>query len=66
MGEAAGLAQLVEIAYQMRGEAGEWRQLERIEVGLAQSIGGLGNNNLVKILERSDRNRVVKPGWRPD
>jgi len=40
--------------------------LERTEVGLAQSTGGLGNNNLVTILEKSDRNRVTKPGWRPD
>jgi acetyl-CoA acetyltransferase len=63
---ASGLAQIVEIAYQLRGEAGEGRQLERVEIGLAQSIGGLGNNNLVTILERSDRRRVVKKGWRPD
>jgi len=63
---ASGLAQLVEIVYQLRGEAGEGRQLERAEIGLAQSIGGLGNNNLVTILERSDRKRVVKEGWRPD
>ncbi len=63
---ASGLAQLVEIVFQLRGEAGEGRQLERAEIGLAQSIGGLGNNNLVTILERSDRKRVVKEGWRPD
>lgn len=63
---ASGLAQIVEIASQMKGEAGERRQLEQTEVGLAQSIGGLGNNNLVTILEKSDRNRVAKPGWRPD
>lgn len=63
---ASGLAQLVEIIYQLRGEAGEKRQLEKAEIGLAQSIGGLGNNNLVTILERSDRKRVMKEGWRPD
>jgi acetyl-CoA acetyltransferase len=61
---ASGLAQLVEIVYQLRGEAGETRQLGRAEVGLAQSIGGLGNNNLVTILERSDRKRVMKEGWK--
>jgi acetyl-CoA C-acetyltransferase len=33
---------------------------------LAQSIGGLGNNNLVTILERGDRNRIVKEGWSPE
>jgi acetyl-CoA C-acetyltransferase len=63
---ASGLAQLVEIVYQLRGDAGEDRQLERAEVGLAHSIGGLGNNNLVTILERTDRNRVMEQGWRPD
>jgi acetyl-CoA acetyltransferase len=63
---ASGLAQLVEIVYQLRGEAGEGRQLERAEIGLTQSIGGLGNNNFVTILERSDRKRVMKEGWRLD
>jgi acetyl-CoA acetyltransferase len=57
---ASGLAQLVEIVYQLRGEAGTERQLERAETGLAHSIGGLGNNNLVTILERTDRKRMVK------
>jgi acetyl-CoA acetyltransferase len=70
---ASGLAQLVEIVYQLRGEAGGERQIEKAEIGLAQSIGGLGNNNLVTILERSDRNRIMKvgttrsrEGWSPD
>ncbi len=63
---ASGLAQLVEVVYQLRGEAGDKRQLERAEIGLAQSIGGLGNNNFVTILERSDRKRVMKEGWRLD
>jgi acetyl-CoA acetyltransferase len=59
---ASGLAQLVEIVYQLRGEAGQERQLERAEIGLAQSIEGLGNNNLVTILERADRKRILKVG----
>jgi acetyl-CoA C-acetyltransferase len=63
---ASGLAQLVEVVWQLRGEAGKGRQLERAEVGLAQSIGGLGNNNLVTILERSDRKRVIRKGWKAD
>src|SRR4030043_663515 len=63
---ASGLAQIVEVVYQLRGEAGDKRQLERAEIGLAQSIGGLGNNNFVTILERSDRKRVMKEGWRLD
>jgi acetyl-CoA C-acetyltransferase len=62
---ASGLAQLVEIVYQLRGEAGTERQLEKAEIGLAQSIGGLGNNNLVTILERSDQKRILKEGWSP-
>lgn len=61
---ASGLAQLVEIVWQLRGEAGEGRQIERAEIGLAQSIGGLGNNNFVTILERSDRKRLMKEGWK--
>ena len=63
---ASGLAQMVEIVWQLRGEAGQGRQLDRAEVGLAQSIGGLGNNNIVTILERSDRKRVLTEGWEPD
>jgi acetyl-CoA C-acetyltransferase len=63
---ASGLAQMVEIICQLRGEAGEGRQLEKAEVGLAQSIGGTGNNNIVTILERSDRKRTLTEGWRPD
>jgi len=63
---ASGLAQMVEIVWQLRGEAGQERQLEKSEVGLAQSIGGLGNNNIVTILERSDRKRILAEGWEPD
>ena len=63
---ASGLAQMVEIVLQLRGEAGNERQLERTDVGLAQSIGGLGNNNIVTILERSDRKKVQVEGWKLD
>ena len=62
---ASGLAQLVEIVWQLRGDAGPERQLENVEIGLAQSIGGLGNNNFVTVLERTDRKRIAKEGWRP-
>ncbi len=61
---ASGLAQLVEIVWQLRGEAGEDRQLQRAEIGLAHSIGGLGNNNLVTLLERSDRKRAAAGSWK--
>jgi len=63
---ASGLAQLVEIVYQLSGEAGKERQLKRAEIGLAQSIGGFANNTLVTILERTDRKRIAKEGWSPD
>jgi acetyl-CoA acetyltransferase len=63
---ASGIAQMVEIVYQLRGEAGKERQLERTEIGLSLSIGGLGDNNLVTILERSDRKRTVTKGWSLD
>jgi acetyl-CoA C-acetyltransferase len=61
---ASGLAQLVEIVWQLRGEAGPGRQLEMAGLGLGQSIGGLGNNNFVTLLERTDRRRIIKEGWR--
>jgi acetyl-CoA C-acetyltransferase len=50
---ASGLAQLVELVWQLRGEAGK-RQVDNASVGLAQSIGGLGANNLVTILARCE------------
>jgi acetyl-CoA C-acetyltransferase len=61
---ASGLAQIVEIFWQLRGEAGAGRQLKNADIGLAQSVGGVGNNNFVTILERADRKRVAKEGWR--
>ena len=55
---ASGLAQVVELAWQMNGQVEPERQLERVGVGLAQSIGGLANNNLVTILARTDQQRA--------
>lgn len=46
---ATGLAQIVEIVWQLRGEAAG-RQVDA-RVGLAHSIGGLASNNFVTILE---------------
>ncbi len=46
---ATGLAQIVEIVWQLRGEAGE-RQVDA-RTGLTQSTGGLASNNFVTILE---------------
>ncbi|MBU4563804.1 MAG: hypothetical protein KMY53_12370 [Desulfarculus sp.] len=55
---ASGLAQVVELAWQMSGQVEPERQLNKVDVGLAQSIGGLANNNLVTILTRTDRKRT--------
>jgi acetyl-CoA C-acetyltransferase len=56
---ASGLAQVVEAAKLLRGELWLRRELFR---GLAQSTGGLGTNNLVTIVERSDAPPVKDPG----
>lgn len=50
----------------MLGEVDEKRRLPRADVGLAQSAGALANNNVVTILERSDRRRVMTTGWVPE
>jgi acetyl-CoA acetyltransferase len=46
---ATGIAQLVELTWQLRGKA-EGRQIDA-RVALAQSIGGLATNNWVTLLE---------------
>jgi acetyl-CoA acetyltransferase len=48
---ATGLAQVAEVAWQIRGQA-EGRQLDGVDVGLTQNIGGFGCNNLVTILRK--------------
>ncbi len=63
---ASGLAQIVEIVLTMLGEVDQKRQIRRADLGLAQSAGALANNNVVTILERSDRHRVVTTGWQPE
>jgi acetyl-CoA C-acetyltransferase len=47
---ATGLSQIVELVWQLRGQA-TGRQVQA-RVGLAQSIGGLATNNWVTLLER--------------
>ena len=56
---ASGLAQVVEIAKRLRGEAHSKRHFKR---GLTQSTGGLGTNNFVTILERTDSPMIKNPG----
>jgi acetyl-CoA C-acetyltransferase len=48
---ATGVDQIVEIAVQLRGEAGE-RQVKKAEIGLAHNIGGSGATSVVHILGR--------------
>jgi acetyl-CoA C-acetyltransferase len=47
---ATGVAQICEVASQLRGEAGE-RQIQGAQVGLAQNMGGSGGSCVVHILE---------------
>jgi acetyl-CoA C-acetyltransferase len=46
---ATGVAQLCDVAIQIRGEAGE-RQVKRNSIGLAQNLGGSGATAVVTIL----------------
>lgn len=50
---ATGVAQLVEIAWQLAGKAGQ-RQLERAHIGFTCNFGGFGNNVLCFVLARED------------
>jgi acetyl-CoA C-acetyltransferase len=47
---ATGVAQVAEIALQLRGEAAD-RQVEGARTGLAQNMGGSGGSSIVHILE---------------
>lgn len=48
---ATGVAQVIEITEQLRGEAGK-RQLNNPRRGLAQNMGGSGGSSVVHILEK--------------
>ena len=63
---ASGLAQIAEVAQQLRGQMEPSRQIQGARIGLTQNIGGLANNNLVTILERTDRYRPIPVYWKPD
>ena len=47
---ATGVAQVVEIVTQLRGEAGQ-RQVSGATVGLTQNMGGSGGSSIVHIME---------------
>jgi acetyl-CoA C-acetyltransferase len=49
---ASGLAEIAEVALQLRGEAGAHSVGSRPKVGLAQTISGIGSHNFVTILGR--------------
>lgn len=49
---ATGVAQVVEIVFQLRHEVGKERQVKGAENGLTVNFGGFGNNVLVFILRR--------------
>lgn len=49
---ATGVAQICDLVWQMRGEAGA-RQVRRAERGLAQNLGGSGATSVVTILEKA-------------
>jgi len=48
---ATGVAQLVELTWQLRGDAGD-RQVEDASVGFACNFGGFGNNVVASVLRR--------------
>ena len=48
---ATGVAQLVELTWQLRGEAGE-RQVQNAKTGFACNFGGFGNNVVATVLTR--------------
>jgi acetyl-CoA C-acetyltransferase len=49
---ATGVYQLVEVARQLQGEAGDC-QLERARIGMAQNIGGSGATIITHILRQA-------------
>ncbi|BAT71191.1 acetyl-CoA C-acetyltransferase [Thermosulfidibacter takaii ABI70S6] len=50
---ASGLAQAVEIVWQMRAQVAPERQVKKNDIALLHSIGGMSNNNVVVIFEKA-------------
>jgi acetyl-CoA C-acetyltransferase len=48
---ATGVAQIVELTKQLRGDADKGRQVKNANIGLAQNMGGSGASSVVHILE---------------
>jgi acetyl-CoA C-acetyltransferase len=51
---ATGVAQLVELTWQLRGEAAD-RQVEKAKVAYACNFGGFGNNVIATVLRKEER-----------
>ncbi|KIX15600.1 thiolase C-terminal domain-containing protein [Dethiosulfatarculus sandiegensis] len=63
---ASGLAQVVEACWLLTGEVEKPQRLGfKPQVALTQSIGGLGNNNLVSILTLAAREIDEEGPWQP-
>lgn len=67
---ASGLAQIVEMVWQIQGTLPHDRRVARPDVGLALSIGGPAANNLVTLIERVGERPLVhvstgKTGQKP-
>ncbi len=56
---ASGVAQVVEAAWRLRGNS-KTRFKREARRALCQSTGGLGSNNFVTILERSDKSQAIQ------
>lgn len=52
---ATGVAQVVEIAWQLRHQLGKERQVKNARTGLTVNFGGFGNNVLAYVLRRVDK-----------
>jgi acetyl-CoA C-acetyltransferase len=52
---ATGVAQAVEIVWQLRHEVGKERQVKNAKTGLTVNFGGFGNNVLAFVLRRADQ-----------
>jgi acetyl-CoA C-acetyltransferase len=47
---ATGIAQVIEVTHQLRGEAGK-RQLERAHIAMTQNMGGSGGTTICHIFQ---------------
>ena len=60
---ATGLAQIVDCVKQMRNKVSDSRQVEKNNIALCHSIGGMGNNIFVNILEKVAYRNTTIPNY---